>query len=227
MKAPGSKYQAQVTCSLYLDLDSANPFGNEVVNERTERSQNKPHSCVDQSEKQRKTHSKRHETDTLLRWCVRRKGCHEKEERHKQKPHNPIKNSQHLPKLQRRDSLDSSFSQWRWLVHRLWIYSGGWFSELGAFPYLMLEHKDTFLIPHRDIWIFFVSDEASDYLCADTRVIIDQLRNEIRLARRWPHQFEPVKDRRRIGLGIALRSMRPKPLPGHNIFQAIAIHIHQ
>src|ERR1039458_2956739 len=104
--------------SLDFDLDSANPFGHEVVNQRPQHPKNKPRRRVDQWEEHGKARSQCHETDTLLRGHLRRKCGDEKEEWDKQKAHDPVKNRQHFTKLQGRDPLNSSFGRYRWLVHR-------------------------------------------------------------------------------------------------------------
>ena len=45
----------------------------------------------------------------------------------------------------------------------------------------MFKHESTFLIADHHVWKHFVADIAGDYLRADAGIIIDKLRNELRV----------------------------------------------
>ena len=87
--------------------------------------------------------------------------------------------------------------------------------------------KDAFFIGDHDIRTPVPVEIDGRHLRSHAAIIVDQMRFERDRALRATAKFEPAYNGGRVGFFVACGSMGPKSLAGHDIFEAVPIHIHQ
>ena len=88
-------------------------------------------------------------------------------------------------------------------------------------------HKDesAFLIADHDVRVFFVMRETSHHLGADSRIVIDAVRDPLDLAITLARKLEPIKISRGQRIHIPVRSVRPESFARNDILQTVAVHV--
>src|SRR5438034_3638749 len=102
--------------------------------------------------------------------------------------------------------------------------------RLGRFPFGFADFFDfvhkcegPFFVPDNDVRLFVTGEVARHDLGADAGIVVNQVRNEIHGLVLVTNQLEPVENRGRVWVGIAMRAVGPIAFAGYDVVQAVPV----